>query len=574
MSWIRRLLVSALLIAAAAVLAAQSPVAPSAAASPPVFVLLVSTIEDHLNDQPSLARIERTLPVVARYRKEHPQFAASWLVRFTGTVSDHLAETNYASHLVDKLKQAALDGAVEFGYDGTDEPTFVARPRPNFRKAPTPEDRWLARVEALEWFLNEGKDPITGQPVAERTGGLRRVLDVFGRVEAVRGVTLEIGGDPELAHLVRRMKLDPLLPGFGETTVFPGRTLAGYRGSTGGASAALSPEAGTAPELFWQDGLLALSEYVGPDSKVFVAREGVEVVRKSFEALDPSRPHVIQVRLGHPGVYIKPGFGDRRYQTPLEFSYENPRSPHVPADALRSSEESAAEYAKEDDVLRWLVTDYFPAHPGSRFVSAAELKRMTGPGSGVDVSQDDVAAAAREVVETLQKAPLYLPTFVRAGDRYLSLADVFSLLVTSLAHADRSGTLPGAVPLRPLYGPRGLMNSDERNVGTRVDRAAVLRACSTLSDALFAPGWMPVPANTVPSGVSVGEREVSAAQFLLLMADAYLQPVGAREVMLRHVFPFSAVGESFPGTRPLPDRGTTWTIKPARLLRPAASTSP
>jgi len=69
------------------------------------------------------------------------------------------------------------------------------------------------------------------------------------------------------------------------------------------------------------------------------------------------------------------------------------------------------------------------------------------------------------------------------------------------------------------------------------------------------------------SGVSArlraGGRDVSAAQFLLLMADASAEAAVSVELTVRQVFPFSAVGESFPGTRPLQHRGTTWTLKPA-----------
>lgn len=561
---------ASLIMAAAATASVVQP----ASAPPPVFVLLVSTIEDHLNESASLERIERTLPVIERYRKEYPGLGASWLVRLTGTVSDRLAETNYGTGLLDRLKRAAADGLLEFGYDGTDEPTFVARPRPNFRKAGTPEDRWLARTEAIEWFLTEGKDPVTGEPIAGRSGGLRRTLDVVGPVEAVRGITMQIGGDPELAYALQRMGLEPLMPGFGDNTTYPGRTLAGYRGGTGAASAVLSPDETIAPELFWQDGLLTLSEFVSPDTRVVNARDGEAAVRRAFEALDRSRPHVVQVRLAHPAVYAKPGFGDRRYQTPLEFSYENPRSPTLPAEALRSDDERAGEYAREDEALRWLVTDYFAANPGSRFVSVGELKRMAGPAAGFEVSREDIAVAARQIVPSPGTAPLYVPTFVPARGRYLSLSDVFSLLLRSLAREDESGGPPALVRLSPLYGPRDLARAEERSVGTRVTRRDVLRACSHLSAALFAPDSKPIPNNTVPTAVAVAGLSLSAAQFLLLMADTYLQTVDQDDSRVRLVLPFSPVGESFPGTRPLHERGTTWTLKPARILHDGPSTAP
>ena len=125
-------LVAGCVLATAVVRSADAPTLP-------VYVVLVSTIEDHLNDQPSLERIDRILPTIERYRREYPHYAPTWLLRVTGTVAERLAEVNYASGVVTRIADARRAGIVEVGYDGTEEPTFVMRPLPHFRRATTPD---------------------------------------------------------------------------------------------------------------------------------------------------------------------------------------------------------------------------------------------------------------------------------------------------------------------------------------------------------------------------------------------------------------------------------------------------
>jgi hypothetical protein len=196
----------------------------------PVYVLLFSTIDDPLNMEASEERLQRTLPLLERYRTQFARYRASCLYQFSGTFTDALVARNNANHLLDAVRSAARQGIIEIGYDGTEEPTFLTRPRPNFRRAKTGEQRWLARSEAAEWFLNEYKDPVTGEPDAERTGGLKRVREVFDDLRSIAGVSLEIGGDSETVHQIRRQAFDGIMPGLSETTAYPARLLQGYRG--------------------------------------------------------------------------------------------------------------------------------------------------------------------------------------------------------------------------------------------------------------------------------------------------------------------------------------------------------
>src|SRR5262249_54371571 len=163
---------------------------------------------------------------------------------------------------------------IEVGYDGSEEPTFVARPRPNFRFSKTPQQRWLARSEATEWFLTEYKQYLSGEPDPSRSGGLKKTQEIFGETASAAGVSRELGGDSEAAHEIRRSNKKALLPGFPEGASFPARNLHGYGGSIAAVSSMLSPGPDFAPEVFFQDNFLRASDTSGPGIKVVFAHQG------------------------------------------------------------------------------------------------------------------------------------------------------------------------------------------------------------------------------------------------------------------------------------------------------------
>jgi hypothetical protein len=485
-------------------------------------------------------------------------------VQFNGATAGFVDSENFSTHFVDTLKDLAKRGLVEIGYDGTDEPTFPARPRPNLRGADTPEKRWLARLQAHEWFLTEWKHPLTGDPDPSRTGGLKRVQEVFGRVDFARGSTFEPWYTGELVHALEALGVRPVLAGFPEPTVYPTRNLDGYRGGAPGISDLLARDERCAPEVFWLDTLLRLSDYGALGGRVFNAHEGPEALAKLLDGLDRSRLHVVQVRLGHPAVYVKPGFGARNYQTALEYSYDNPKLPNLPAAAARSPEERAEMYAKEDAVLDWLVRTFLPANPGSHFVSMGALMNQATSADSAPVTQAELADAATSLVEGARRELVRLPPFVRGGNRYFSLADLFGLLTGALAESAMPGSRPSSTPMVRLLGPVAVEDGNQ-TTGVRVPAAALSRECAELRRRLTATGWSPVPRNAVPSFVGVGSVRLTAAQFLLAMAEAYVARPGTTDVEIKWVSGTTLIGSMLPESRPRTDSGSAWTLKPALI---------
>jgi hypothetical protein len=570
-------LVGALTLAAVVTLRAQAPQPPRPQVTPPpsppqpvvavkapIYVLLQTTVDDVINTPASMDRLPRALKVMEGLQDRAAAYHPVCLVQFNGVAANRLGGENDSTHVVDTVKDYARRGLVEIGYDGIEEPTILARPQPNLRGADTPEKRWLARLQANEWFLTEWKQPVTGESDPSRTGGLKRVLEVFGRVDFARGATFEPWYAAELVHALDAMGSRPALVGFLENTAYPARNFDGYRGGAPGSGAKFAADERCAPEVFWLDTALRVSDYGAFGARVFNAYEGPEALAKLIQGLDRSNLHVVQVRLGHPAVYMKPGFGARNYQTPLEHAYDNPKAPNLPPAARRTPEERAAMYAQEDAVLDWLVGTFFPENAGSRFVSIGQLRSQAEAGLSDPVTRAELQQSAKQLVDRTDAALGQVPPFVQAGRRYFSLADMFGLLTDAMGSAAAPGAWPPSSKVVPLFGPLDI-DQAKQVTGARISVAALMRESARLRGILTAGASTPVPRNLVPSTVTVGGVRLTAAQFLRAVAEAYVAAPGTTEVEVKWTEGNNAFGTNFPRTRPLAERGGTWTAKPAPI---------
>ncbi len=537
---------------------------PPAQPKQPVYISLFAVIEDHLNIEITEDRLQRTLDTVRQLRQQFPAARPTCLVLFSGTTSDALQARDNANHLLTAVREAQKAGLIEVGYDGSQEPTFLTWPRPNLRGAKTGEQRWLARSQAAEWFLNEYKNPVTGEPDPDRSGGVKRTSEVFGPLAFIAGVNLEIGSDSETVHQLRRSPIDLVLPGVPENSVYAARLLHGYGVSASSVGKFVSPEPTQLPEVFWMDSVLRLSDTSGAPVKVLLATDGPEAIQKLVAGLDRSRPHVIRIRLADPKVYLKPGFAGDRYSTPLEWAYDNPKSAHLGADGMQAREAIDAAYGREESVLKWLTTSFFPANAGSRFISLADLKHAARTRMGTAISFEMVRIATEGFLQEWTAIGNYPPIAAHAGDEYFSLADMFQMLATSLARYQHDGAWPQSVMLQRVYGPLEL--TDEVGpVGKAVTVHDVAVAASALVDTLHNQSWKPVPDNAVPTWVTVGEIRVNASQFLRLMAEALISADPGGTLTTRINYMFSPAAEVFPKSRRRQDLGALWTLKPAHL---------
>jgi hypothetical protein len=183
------------------------------AARQPVLILLYTRFYDHSHQHTTDERIQRLLPMLQNLRDQHPQSGLSALFQFSGTVSELMAEENPSMHLLDRLKESTARNLVDIGYTGEDEPSYLYRPKPSLLEANTPEERWTALSEAAEHFLVDYKNPVTGLPVPNLSGGLKRTTEVFGDVAFVTGVVTTLGEDSAATHEVRKFAPTELMAG-------------------------------------------------------------------------------------------------------------------------------------------------------------------------------------------------------------------------------------------------------------------------------------------------------------------------------------------------------------------------
>ena len=564
----------------------------------PLFVYLNAHITDHVNIEMSEDRLRRLLPEIEKYRKAHPEAHVSAVVFFSGASSDALAQRNSQTHLVDMVKDYIQRGVIEAGYDGGDEPTYATRPMLDFENAKSVEDRWLVRRHAAEAILTEGRDPLTGAAQPGKSGGLKRMQEVFGEAACIMGIapvvnllpaaktgagsvpakvppakpmvpTLvpELGGDSETVEVIRRYNSGAVMIGLPEDN--PAQ-LPGYGGALQGFGAIVSPIPESAPEIYWQDNVLRTSEVSDPSEEA-EEREtgytGLQGIKDEFNDLDRSKMHVVHVDVADARYYLKSDLAkDEKY--PLKYAYEHPDSPKLPAEALLSKAEVDAYYVKEDAALDWMTKDFFPANPGSHVVSNAELKRMTEPSTGYSIQVEALRAELKGVVEKWA-GNTYPPPYVHVAGHYLSLADLFQVLTDALAAQDRTGKLPATVQVVPVFGPNYTITGHGPNAG-EVTPAAVAHFCAGLSERLHDTSATPIPENIIPNEVSLEGNNMNSAQFLRLMAKVLAAPENKLAVKMTYMFPEQA--EFMPKTRRLNEMGAMWTVKPAPLTVVGAAT--
>jgi hypothetical protein len=539
----------------------------------PVYVYLYARVTDHVNIDLGEDRLRRILPLIERYRKAHPDAHVSATILFSGAVSEALAGRNGQTHILDYVRDFINRGIIEPGYDGTDEPTYKRRPFLDFAKTKTAEDRWLARQDVADKLLTEARDPLTGDPLSGKEGGLKRMQSAFGHAVCITGVTLgvrdlttgsmpELGSDSEIVNDLRRYDTSAIM--FGIPAANPAH-VPEFAIWAAAFSKAMSPVPETSPELYWHDNVLRTSETSETDNRLFRAMEGPEAFKALAGKLDRSRIRVIHVELGSVRSYLTPPF---IRPTSLAYAYDHPEHPMLPQEAHRAAADVDAAWAKEDALLNWLAGDFFSVNSGSHFVSSTDLNRMAEPSTGYDITTEGLRAALAEAVKSWGDDPAP-PKYLYADHHYLSLADLFQVMTDELAELNRSDKLPRTVRVVPVFGP--FETTRDRGLGQgQVTVASVARACAGLTGRLHDDAWSQVPKNFIPLNVKVDGIDLNAAQFLRLMAEALVTPSPETKLKVKMTEMFWGRDATYMRTRSIRDEGGAWTFKPALVKIPSA----
>jgi hypothetical protein len=84
------------------------------------------------------------------------------------------------------------------------------------------------------------------------------------------------------------------------------RNLHGYRDGVRTFGALMSPVPNSAPELYWAEDILHLSETSDRSVQVLRGYEGFAVAKKTLESLDRAKVHIIRLELAAQKLYLEP----------------------------------------------------------------------------------------------------------------------------------------------------------------------------------------------------------------------------------------------------------------------------
>lgn len=524
----------------------------SAPASPqPVYLFLFTHTEDPFNHALSEERYARLAPEVAALREEFPDAQLTWTIEFQGsdakTVVDRDAETGVAT----MLRGYAVEGVVEFGYHAHHDPTYQARPQLSLEAT----DPWEAWVGAMRDWASCQRSLVTGECEQEGVGGLVAIETGLGPVQIVTGFYTQadaaLEGDAGV-HAVRSLLPDRQL-GYG----YPdhGSTVDGnYTENLAALMEALSPSIHTSGALFFADGILRLNDGNPVDHVGTIGtKEGIRDAVRAFEALDRTRPQVINVGFADKWIYTRNGV-----QSPTQWGYAHPDDAGLPSDFVRLRPEIDALYEESVLTLRHLAGTVRETDPSVRFVTSAEILQLVVTDDATGVTPEELDGLCRWALADWSGRP---PRWVSDGEQFYSLRELFALLVTALA----APTPAPSLSLPVVYGP--FAGAD---AGEAVSVAArEIRAFASAARGDFEPAdWATTPRSTVAPSYPVDGQSLTAAQLLYAMAFLYAADFVGQNVE-RVAVPVSlAAPDTLAMLEALACEGclsTAWSLKPARI---------
>jgi hypothetical protein len=536
----------------------------------PVLVMLYSRFEDHINTGVGEDWLFRLLALVGKLRKDYPAYPATVNLQFSGAYAQTLVQTQTAKGYLRQVQSMAKSGAVTIGYSGEHEPTYRNRPKAGLKPGMTPEERWTAQTNAAECFLSHFKDPLTGDTDGSRGGGLRAVRETIGDPSAIHGFAPQLGGEAPYFHQLRRMGVKTVAGAF--TDPYFTMNIHGYRVAATEFGKAMFPVPGASSEVFWDGDFLRASFTDSADLRRISADEGMKPVKELLEKLDRSRVRLVHVEMASYSRYLDKWPDGTPKLFPLIWAYDHPEDPELPngIKAFLASAPVLKGYEAEEELLRWLFGEFLPQNPGSRLVTPQDLMRMAATPVGSDVSATALAEAVRNWTERTAKQVNRAATYAQAGNSFYTAADLFQLLANSLAGMMPGWRKPDTVKLTAVQGPIVLYDAEETFPNAKVAAREVARVAAQLAPRLIDQTWKPVPGNAIPARIEIAGKRLIPAQFLALMAEAYLAPSPDTPIPIRYFQPLTAPGYMFPRQNALAEAGHVWTLRPAPLNLSAA----
>ncbi|MAF66921.1 MAG: hypothetical protein CMJ84_14855 [Planctomycetes bacterium] len=463
----------------------------------PVYIYLFSHTEDHINLDRSEERFERVLPMLEGLHASYPQYGPQACFQFYGADSETLSFGT-----IHDITTARDAGVLSLGYHGAHEPTYSNNP---IALLNYPTATWSEIQVAMELHLNAHRHLYLGDINPLFHGALKKTRNVFGSMLAVSGLD---EFDPAKAHAVDATEPEAILFGYSAHIPNPPPN---YMDGIAAFSELLSPTPDHVRQMFWARHHLRVSATDGTGNFDSRGMDGVAHLEDTIATLDRSRTNLLKMSIAGKTIYA--------LQSPTGYAYNHPDDPDLPPWLIRPQADIDANYQNIQEVLDWLVQSFFPANPGSRFVSVDALQSAFTSLNGQSLSRVELLDFAHDLLDGWGGAtPAPPPAFVTSGERYLSLCDMTQCLVGMLA--GYGGSLPASVPLGRAIGP--LNAALPSLIPPQVAATDLLAAAAALDPALNSTAWAETPGYVVPSYLSVGSVQVNAAEFLYLCASLFV----------------------------------------------------
>lgn len=463
--------------------AAESP----SGGNQPIYLFLFTHTEDHINHTLSEERYTRLAPEVATLAQTHPDAGLVWTIEFQGADAQTLYERNPSTGIVDMLTDYAAQGVIAFGYHGQHDPTYINRPQAMLGNSYD----WQATVEAFDSWVSCEKDPLYGGCVAASGGGLQAVQNYFGAVQIVTGLGVGDNLTPGGAgrHAVIHHLPDYVLSfGFSDHAPNGGPN---YDAARIELMDRLTPTGSyTTGGLFWMDDAIRIND--GDPLQDVVAldlTDGTSVISNTLAALDRSVSVFLNVSIASKYIYTADG------TSPTQWAYSHPTNPTLPLPLTNPPAVIESRYENSISSLDYLVAEFLPANPGSRFVGPEQVVEMATPTTYTIVSAAELNAMAEDLIANWGDTP---PDFVTDGSNYYSLRDLMGLLGMAMIRYRFTGTVPAQQTLPKLYGPLEVIESSG---GATLSRPALFGMAWSVTQAVIASygSWQTVPNSILPS---------------------------------------------------------------------------
>ena len=220
------------------------------------------------------------------------------------------------------------------------------------------------------------------------------------------------------------------------------------------------------------------------------------------------------------------------------------------------------------ETVKYLNERFFPANPGSKWVSGDTLAENFEPEKSYKPTGDDLSLISEYILKNWKACP---PDMIEAGSRKFSLTDGFEALARSLCAYKKTGSLPESVSCEALYGPITESGDAFLNAPAEFSLSAIAGAAENICY-----NWDSSKEDRfVPPAAAVDGKKLNPAEMLYAMASAFESikkgQGGSIKIGPSSAYPpyAACLDLLFKPKADQPScytKGQLWTVKPVRLL--------